>query len=70
MTLKQLRVGQLLSQEKAAERIGVSRVTVSMWETGKKTPRLCNLQRMCEVYKCTSEDIFSALDFTESKAIN
>lgn len=67
MTLKQLRIGQFLSQEQAAEAIGVSRVSISLWETGRKRPRLSNLQRMCEAYKCTPNDIFLAIELAKSK---
>lgn len=67
MTLKQLRVGKDLSQDRAAELIGVSRTSVSKWEHGAAVPRWDNIDRMCSVYGCTAEDIFYAVKLAKSK---
>lgn len=68
MTLRQLRLMQALSQEEAAEAIGASRVSISLWESGKKTPRLFYIRKMADAYKCSIEDIFSALGLTGCEA--
>lgn len=67
-TLKGLRWNQGLSQDAAAELIGVNRGSISLWESGKKIPRLENVRKMAEVYKCTHEDIFNALELAKSKS--
>jgi transcriptional regulator with XRE-family HTH domain len=40
-----------LSQEAAAQQLGVSRKTVSLWETGVHEPGARDLMRMAEIYK-------------------
>lgn len=46
-----------LSQEEAAERIGVQRITVYRWEKGKSSPHPANARRICEVYRIEAHDI-------------
>ena len=48
--LKQSRVDAELSQEAAAEKIGVSRQTMSNWETGKSYPDIASVIAMSDVY--------------------
>lgn len=42
-----------MTQEKLAERIGVSRQTVSKWETGEAFPELDKLVELSRMYSCT-----------------
>ena len=42
-----------LTQEKLAERMGVSRQTVSKWESGEACPELTKLVELCEIFSCT-----------------
>ena len=44
--IKSARNEAKLSQEQAAERLGVSRQTVSNWETGKSYPDIVSVIRM------------------------
>lgn len=46
----QLRRARGLSQEQLAERVGVSRQTVSKWETGLSTPELEKLRALCDCF--------------------
>lgn len=48
--LRQARTQAGLTQEQAAERILVSRQTVSNWETGKSFPDLLSIVRCSELY--------------------
>ena len=48
--LKQARSETDLSQEAAAEKIGVSRQTMSNWETGKSYPDIASVIAMSDVY--------------------
>jgi repressor LexA len=45
-----------------ANRIGVSKVTVSNWVNGKSSPRLDKIDKMCIVFGCKREDFLKAPD--------
>ena len=49
------RVG--LSQEKLAEKIGVTRQTVSKWETNQSTPDFDKIMPLCEILGITTEEL-------------
>lgn len=49
--LKELRSGKKLTQEQLAEKFGVSRRTVSRWETGSNMPDLDILIEMADYYE-------------------
>jgi len=46
-----------LTMAEAAQKIGVSRVTIWMWETGKGNPLFDKLKKMAEVYGCPMADL-------------
>lgn len=48
--LKDARNAAKLTQESAAELLGVSRQTVSNWETGKTYPDIVSVIRMSDLY--------------------
>lgn len=43
-----------------AERMGVSRVAVLMWETGKYQPKIAKLKRLARFYRCSVDDLLRA----------
>ncbi len=47
-----LRKQKTMTQEQLAERMGVTRQTVSRWESDEVTPELAKLVEMCEVFSC------------------
>lgn len=49
------RVG--LSQEKLAEKVGVTRQTVSKWETNQSTPDFDKIIPLCEILDITTEEL-------------
>ena len=49
-TLKQARAEAELSQEEVAEKVGVSRQTVSSWETGKSYPDIASVLALSDAY--------------------
>lgn len=55
MTLAAARINAGLTQEEASKRIGVSRQTISYWETGQHGPTRRNLAKLCEVYQISAE---------------
>lgn len=56
-TITVLRRSRGLSQEQLAEALGVSRQSVSKWETGQATPELDNLRAMCDFFGVTLEQL-------------
>lgn len=57
MTYKEAREKAGLTQDEAAERIGVSRVSIWLWETGRGSPLIENLGRMSEAYGVQISDL-------------
>ena len=57
--LKQLRMEKQLTQEKLSETLGVSRRTVSRWETGNNLPDLSILVELAEFYDVDLKEIFA-----------
>ncbi|MGN0984184.1 MAG: helix-turn-helix domain-containing protein [Gemmiger sp.] len=52
-----LRRTQGLSQEQLAERLGVSRQSVSKWESGVCLPELVTLDTLCTMFGCTLDTL-------------
>lgn len=50
--LKKLRKSKKLSQEDLAEKVMVSRQSVSKWETGDAYPEMNNILELCRIFKC------------------
>lgn len=46
-----------LSQEKLAEKIGITRQTISKWETNQSTPDFDKIIPLCEVLGITTEEL-------------
>ena len=46
-----------MSQEKLAEKIGISRQTISKWETNQSTPDFDKILPLCEVLGITTEEL-------------
>jgi len=64
------RKGRGLSQEAVAEKLGVSRQTVSKWETDETVPDLYQAKRMAELYHLSLDELISFdLDLREIQEI-
>ena len=50
--LRILRTSKKLSQEELAERVGVSRQSVSKWECADAYPEMNNLLELCKIFHC------------------
>lgn len=50
--LKKLRKSKKLSQEDLAEKVNVSRQSVSKWETGDAYPEMNNVLELCKIFHC------------------
>ena len=55
--IQYLRKINKLKQEPFAEKMGVSRQTVSRWESGEVTPELSKLVEMCSLFSCTMDEL-------------
>ncbi len=65
--LKNIRKSKKISQEDLADKLGVSRQSVSKWETGENYPSMQNIVCLCDIFKCKMNDLvhedFEDLDF-------
>ena len=46
-----------MTQENLAHKLGVSRQTVSKWESGESTPELGKLIELCDIFSCTMDTL-------------
>lgn len=77
--IQHLRKQRRMTQEQLAEKMNVSRQTISKWESGEMTPELQKLIEMCELFACkldaliredmfADEDIFSPIEIRRMPA--
>ena len=52
-----LRANHNMTQEQLAERLGVSRQSVSKWESGVCLPELATLDTLCSLFDCTLDNL-------------
>ena len=64
--LKELRQEKQITQEQLAEQMGVSRRTVSRWETGNNLPDLSVLVELADFYNVDLNEIFRGERRSES----
>lgn len=57
--LYEMRKAKGLSQESVAEVLGVTRQTVSKWETDQTTPDFDKIIPICKLYNITADELFS-----------
>jgi DNA-binding XRE family transcriptional regulator len=57
ITLAAARVNAGLTQTEAAEKIGVSQITISNWETGKTSPKMSIVPTIAALYKIPVHDL-------------
>ena len=55
--LYQLRKSVKMSQEKLAEKVGVSRQSVSKWENSESYPEMENIMKLCKIFHCKINDL-------------
>ena len=46
-----------MSQEELAEKVNVSRQSVSKWETGEAYPEMNNILELCKIFRCHINDL-------------
>jgi len=55
--LKHIRKEKHISQQKLANRLRVAQSTIGMWESGKRTPKLSELNRLAKTLKVKTSDL-------------
>ena len=55
--LKKIRKNKKMSQEELAEKVNVSRQSVSKWETGDAYPEMNNILELCKIFNCRINDL-------------
>lgn len=55
--IQMLRKSAGLSQEELAEKIYVTRQSVSLWEQNKSQPSIDNAAMLCEVFKISADEL-------------
>jgi transcriptional regulator with XRE-family HTH domain len=58
LRLKEFREKAKLSQKKIGELMGVTQQTYSRWELGLRFPNPIEIKKLCEIFKCTPNDLF------------
>ena len=57
LTLKAARVNTGYTQKEAAEKLGISNATLCNWEKGLSMPNIQQVQRICELYGVTYDNL-------------
>lgn len=57
--LYELRKEKHLSQEEVAEKLDVTRQTISKWETNQSTPDFDKIKPLCELYGITADELLT-----------
>ena len=55
--LKRVRKMRKISQEDLADKLGISRQSVSKWETGENYPSMTNIMCLCTIFKCNINEL-------------
>ena len=52
------RLSKNLTQEELAEKLNVSRQTVSKWETNEALPEMDKALELCRIFNCSLDNLF------------
>ena len=55
--LRQIRKNKKMSQEQLAEKVNVTRQSVSKWENGEAYPEMNNILELCKIFNCKINDL-------------
>ena len=58
--LRELRKKKGLSQDALGELLNLSYMTIRRWEAGKATPSLIDLQKLCEIFHVSENELLNA----------
>lgn len=66
--LRQKRRAVGLSQKKLAQALGMHTNYISMWETGTAYPNAASMQKLCDFFHCSPDDLFITPSKSEEKS--
>lgn len=61
INVKNIRTKLGLTQSEFASKLGVTKGTVSTWETGSRVPGLSTIEKICELFDVTYEQVIGTL---------
>ena len=67
VSLKAMRTNADITQQAAADAIGVTKRTIHSWETNKTYPTIKQLLSLCDLYGCVVDDIFLPDELAKSE---
>ncbi|MBR3891466.1 MAG: helix-turn-helix transcriptional regulator [Bacilli bacterium] len=67
--LKQIRKSKNMSQEELAQKVNVTRQSVSKWENGEAYPEMNNILELCKIFNCKINDLVHA-DMSDISSID
>ena len=62
--LRTLRKQNLLSQQELADKMGVSKQTISQYERGVREPDFASLEALCDIFNVSSDYILGKVNIT------
>lgn len=65
MSVKELRTRKKMSQQELANQVGIKQSTVSLYETGARTPDLRTAKKMADVLGVSIDTLFLALNISK-----
>ena len=65
--LFELRKNKNLTQDEVAEKLNVTRQTISKWENGQSSPDFDKIAPLCEIYDVTPNELFSDIPEYEQR---
>ena len=67
--LRQIRKSKKMSQEQLAEKVNVTRLSVSKWENGESYPEMNNILELCKIFNCKLNDLVHT-DMTDISSLD
>ena len=67
--LRQIRKNKKMSQEQLAEKVNVTRQSVSKWENGESYPEMNNILELCKIFNCKLNDLVHT-DMTDISSLD
>lgn len=67
--LRQIRKSKKMSQEQLAEKVNVTRQSVSKWENGESYPEMNNILELCKIFNCKLNDLVHT-DMTDISSLD
>lgn len=65
--LYELRKGKNLSQEEVADKLNVTRQTISKWETNQSSPDFDKIKPLCDLYGITADELLTGIKKEEQE---